>query len=117
MPNTMLGERLRMTEARVRKWCKRFIDEGIDGLYDFPGAGRPRTYEDDAVAQLMQQALETRPKDGTHRTQRCVASNRNRRGNTNAAMKRLCTAEGSVSNCPSPVNSYSVSCRANVPAD
>ncbi|MCW9079601.1 MAG: helix-turn-helix domain-containing protein, partial [Gammaproteobacteria bacterium] len=32
MPNTMIAARLGMTETTVRKWCKRFIDEGIDGL-------------------------------------------------------------------------------------
>lgn len=73
MPNTMIAERLGMTETTVRKWCKRFIDEGIDGLYDLPGAGRPRTYGDDEVARLMQQALETRPQDGTHWSVRSFA--------------------------------------------
>lgn len=53
MPSTMIAERLGMTETTVRKWCKRFIDEGMDGLYGLPGAGRPRTYGDDEVARTF----------------------------------------------------------------
>ena len=73
VPNKTIAERLGMTETTVRKWCKRFIDEGIDGLYDLPGAGRPRTYGDDEVARVMRQALETKPQDGTHWSVRSFA--------------------------------------------
>ena len=37
MPNKTIAKRVGMTETTVRKWCKRFIDEGIDGLHYSPG--------------------------------------------------------------------------------
>ena len=33
-----------MGERHIRKWAKRFIDKGIDGLYDAKRPGRPRFF-------------------------------------------------------------------------
>tara|TARA_B110000014_G_scaffold216040_1_gene169981 strand:- start:294 stop:653 length:360 start_codon:yes stop_codon:yes gene_type:complete len=29
-----------MTDKHLRKWCRRFLERGIDGLNDLPGRGR-----------------------------------------------------------------------------
>ncbi|KAB8315238.1 helix-turn-helix domain-containing protein [Tolypothrix campylonemoides VB511288] len=33
-----------MGERHIRKWARRFIDKGIDGLYDAKRPGRPPVF-------------------------------------------------------------------------
>lgn len=47
-------------------WRKRFLAEGIAGLYDEPRPGGPRAIEDEQIADLINRTLQTKPKDGTH---------------------------------------------------
>ena len=73
LPNSAIAAQLGVSDPTVAQWCKRFIANGIDGLYDLPSGGRPRTYDDDEVAHLMQRALDERPADGTHWSVRSFA--------------------------------------------
>lgn len=41
----------------------RFIGQGIEGLRDEPRPGRPRTYDDDRVAALVDRALQEKPRN------------------------------------------------------
>lgn len=66
LSNTVIANQLGISNPTVALWCKRFITEGIDGLYDLPSGGRPRTYDDDQVAALIKKALDERPADSTH---------------------------------------------------
>lgn len=51
------------------------MDQGIEGLHDELRPGRPRTYEDDHVAEVIHRALQTRPADGsTHWSARSLAA-------------------------------------------
>lgn len=73
--NTSIAQRLRLTKATVGKWRTRFIDRRIAGLYDDVRAGKPRTIDDERVAQLIKTTLHTKPADGsTHWSVRGVAA-------------------------------------------
>ena len=50
----------------VGKWHQRFLDNGVEGLYDEPRAGRARTYGDERVAGPINRARQDKPKGSTH---------------------------------------------------
>ena len=57
----------RLSDATVGKWRKRYRMQGIEGLHDELRAGRPRTHDDERVAEVINTALQTKPPDGaTH---------------------------------------------------
>jgi putative transposase len=59
----------------VGKWRKRYRELGLEGLHDELRPGRPRTYEDDTVAEVINRALQTKPTDGsTHWSARSLAA-------------------------------------------
>lgn len=72
-PNTAVARKLRATNATVGKWRKRFIERGLDGLYDEPRPGVPRQISDDEVERVVVQTLETTPKGRTHWSTRSMA--------------------------------------------
>jgi transposase len=55
-------EQLQMTERIVRKWWKRFEQQGLPGLEDAPRPGAPSRYTAENKARVLQAAL-TRPSD------------------------------------------------------
>ena len=61
-----LSERLRLNKNTVAKWRKRYAEYGIEGLHDELRPGRPRTHDDDRVAEVINAALLSLP---AHRTQ------------------------------------------------
>jgi putative transposase len=74
-PNSAISERLRLTKATVGKWRARFIERRIPGLYDDVRSGKPRTIDDERVAQLIKITLHTKPANGsTHWSVRTVAA-------------------------------------------
>ena len=73
VPSSAIAEKLEVSNPTVAKWCRRYIDGGLAGLYDLPVPGRPRTFDDDEVARLMQKALNERPDDATHWSTRSFA--------------------------------------------
>ena len=73
--NNSIAQRLKLTNATVGKWRKRFIERRIAGLYDDVRPGKPRTIDDESVAQLIKTTLHTKPADGaTHWSVRSVAA-------------------------------------------
>src|SRR5260221_10978386 len=58
----------------VGKWRNRFVTHRLAGLYDELRCGRPRTVEDEAVAQLLPKTLASTPKTSTHRSVRAMAT-------------------------------------------
>jgi transposase len=48
---------LRLTEATVRQWFKRFNARGVAGLQDQPRAGRPPTYTAEEVGEVIALSL------------------------------------------------------------
>ena len=74
-PNNLIAERLDLTKATVGKWRSRFIDRRIPGLYDDVRPGKPRSIDDERVAQLIKTTLHTKPTNGsTHWSVRSVAA-------------------------------------------
>ncbi len=64
--DTAVGRRVGASPQAVGKWRRRFLQRGVDGLYDELRPGRPRTYNDERVAGLINCALQDRPQGSTH---------------------------------------------------
>lgn len=73
MSNTAIADHLHISGPAVGKWRNRFIDMGIQGIHDELRPGRPRSIDDDKVAEVVNQTLQTKPKAGTHWTVRTMA--------------------------------------------
>ncbi len=43
----------------IRKWVERFEESGLDGLYDIPKSGRPRTISNKRIDPIMSKAILT----------------------------------------------------------
>ena len=71
--NAAIAKRLRLSQATVGKWRQRYRTEGIEGLHDELRAGRPRSYDDERVAEVINCALQTHPPQGTHWSVRAMA--------------------------------------------
>jgi putative transposase len=72
--NTAIAAGLGVSIPLIGHWRTRYRKGGLAGLYDAPRTGRPRTHDDDAVAQLLQTVVQTKPKDATHWTVRGAAA-------------------------------------------
>src|SRR3990170_3769554 len=71
--NTVVARRHRTTNQTVGKWRRRFIEGRLDGLYDEPRVGGPRTISDEQVEAVIVKTLETTPKGETHWSTRRMA--------------------------------------------
>ena len=71
--NSAIAERMRLNKNTVGKWRKRYVEFGIQGLHDELRSGRPRSHEDERVAEVINRALKTKPPDGTHWSVRTMA--------------------------------------------
>ena len=72
--NLDIALQLKMTNATIGKWRRRFLEQGISGLHDELRPGRPRPISDERVAQLVGKTLKTKPKAGTHWSIRQIAT-------------------------------------------
>jgi transposase len=72
--NTSIAERLGLSLPTVGIWRKRYLTQRIQGLYDEPRPGGPRSIGDEEIATLLRKTLKTKPKDGTHWTCRSIAA-------------------------------------------
>jgi transposase len=74
--NIVIAKRVGLTRLSVGKWRQRFAQYGIEGLHDELRPGRPRTIEDERIAQLINETLHSQPKNATHWTTRLSAKHR-----------------------------------------
>ena len=72
--NSVVAHDLRTTNQTVGKWRRRFIAKRLDGLYDEPRVGAPRTITDDAIEAVIVKTLEAKPKGRTHWSTRSMAA-------------------------------------------
>jgi transposase len=72
-PTTAVARRLHVSATTVCKWRSRFLEEQVDGLFDEPRPGTPRTITDDQIEQVVIRALETTPRGATHWSVRDMA--------------------------------------------
>jgi len=56
-PTAQLPKRLQLTRATVGKWRIRFLEHRINGPYDEVRSGKPRTIDDERLAQLIHKRL------------------------------------------------------------
>jgi transposase len=71
--NTTIAGHFGLTLPSVDYWRKRYLSQGIAGLYDISRPGRPYSYDDDSVATLLNKVLKEKPRQATHWTVRLVA--------------------------------------------
>ncbi len=73
LTNKAIGDRIGMSNWMVGEWRKRYLRQGMAGLYDEPRPGGPRSIEDEEIAALIRTTLEKTPKNATHWTCRGLA--------------------------------------------
>jgi len=71
--NQTIAKKLDLSPTVIGMWRKRFIEQGLMGLYDEAKPGGPRSISDEQVAQLIRKTLNKKPRNGTHWTCRSVA--------------------------------------------
>ncbi len=71
--NSAIARRLKLTGATVGNWRRRFVTHRLQGLHDELRPGRPRSLEDEAVAELINRALHTKPVAATQWSVRSFA--------------------------------------------
>lgn len=71
--NSSIANRLKLTNYTVGKWRRRYRELGIEGLHEELRAGRPRSLEDERVAEVINKALTSRPPAHTHWSVRSMA--------------------------------------------
>lgn len=71
--NKQIAAELGVDQATVGKWRHRFIERGVDGLYDEPKPGAPRKISDAQVEAVIVRTLESTPKEATHWSSRLMA--------------------------------------------
>ena len=62
-----------LTRHTVGQWRARFVERGIEGLYDEYRSGRPRSIEDEQISQLVKKTLHSKPKGATQWSTREMA--------------------------------------------
>ncbi len=73
LPSVVVAKKVRVSNATVGKWRRRFIDQRVAGLYDEPRPGAPRKISDEAVEDIVVKTLEAKPKGRTHWSTRKMA--------------------------------------------
>ena len=71
--DTVVVRRLRTTKTTVAKWRRQFVDRRLEGLYDEPRVGAPRTISDETIEAVIVKTLETTPAGETHWSTRSMA--------------------------------------------
>jgi transposase len=72
--NTAVAAELRVNQATVGKWRRRFVERRLDGLFDEPRPGAVRTVTDDKIEAVIVKTLEEKPADATHWSTRSMAT-------------------------------------------
>jgi transposase len=70
---TEIARRCALSRPTVNLWRRRFCEHGIAGLHAELRPGRPRSVDDERVAELINTALNCKPRGGTHWSVRTLA--------------------------------------------
>jgi transposase len=73
LSNQTIARRCAVSPPTVSLWRQRYRAQGLAGLHDELRPGRPRSHGDEAVAELINRVLHTKPKAATHWSVRLVA--------------------------------------------
>src|SRR3954452_6188742 len=71
--DTAVARRLRTTKTTGAKWRSQFVARRLEGLYDEPRVGAPRTVSDGQGEAIIVTALGTPPPGETHWSTRSMA--------------------------------------------
>ncbi|WP_213780734.1 IS630 family transposase [Caballeronia sp. dw_276] len=66
--------RCEVTPPAITNWKKRFVAQRLAGLHDEARPGRPRTHDDEVVAELLARVLHEKPDGATHWSVRSAAT-------------------------------------------
>ena len=91
LTNVAVAAKLRTSHVTVGKWRKRFIERGVEGLFDEPRPGAPRKLSDEDVEAIVVKTLETKPKGRTHWSTRKMAE---KAGVSHSSVGRIWRAYG-----------------------
>jgi transposase len=70
-----IAAKLDVNRKTVRLWRDRFIQEGLDGLWEIaPGRGRKATYDAERVKAVIDATLQSKPQGQTHWSCRLMAA-------------------------------------------
>jgi transposase len=72
--NATVARRLRVSPQMVCRWRARFIADRLDGLYEEPRPGAPRSIDDAKIEQVIVATLEQTPRGETHWSTRSMAA-------------------------------------------
>lgn len=75
--NDDIAAQLEVTSQTASKWRRRFVESGLDGLFDAPRSGPPRSVLDEKVQEVVKLTLETTPAGATHWSTRTMAEKAN----------------------------------------
>jgi len=89
--NKTIAGKVGLSGAMVGMWRKRFLSQGLVGLYDEPRPGGPRSIEDEQVAQLIRTTLQSKPDETTQWSCRSLAQ---RTGLSKSTVHRVWNAFG-----------------------
>jgi transposase len=73
VPLNEVGRRLKVSGPTVHHWRLQFRKLRLAGLHDQLKPGRPRTHDEEQIAQLLKTALTKKPKAATHWSVRALA--------------------------------------------
>lgn len=91
MSNSDIAVSLGLSRPTVGLWRKRFIGQGLMGLYEELRSGAPRSIDDEQIATLLRQTLESRPEGATHWSCRSLAR---KTGLSKSTVQRVWTTFG-----------------------
>jgi transposase len=86
LTNVAVAAKLRTSHVTVGKWRRRFVEGGVDALYDEPRPGAPRKISDEEVEDIIVTTLESKPKGRTHWSTRKMAQ---RAGISHSSVSRI----------------------------
>ena len=65
---------MKVANATVGKWRRRFVEKRLGGLLDEPRVGAPRQIGDDQIEEVVVKTLESTPRGATHWSTRSMAA-------------------------------------------
>ncbi|MFG1661301.1 IS630 family transposase [Micromonospora chersina] len=74
LSNSEVSRLLGVSLPTVGTWRSRFVAHRLDGLFDEPRPGRPRTVTDPDVERVVVATLESKPRDAAHWSSRSMAA-------------------------------------------
>jgi transposase len=73
LDNQAVAKKVRCSLGMVGKWRARYLNAGLEGLYDEPRPGAPRQVGDEEVERVVIRTLESTPRGETHWSTRGMA--------------------------------------------